>query len=409
MDIPGILNSVRDQLEKKNIPPETREFILELLEELMTSMAGYIDINAHPDALQRLVDALISNRNILTTLQRQSTEMDALKRITRNLTATLELQTVLDGVVQEALQLVTDAQDAHIFLFQNDHLSFGASLFNDGRKNIQFAEPRPEGLTYQVARQKKLIVVEDLQNSPLYVGSPATWTGSIIGIPLMMGDQVFGVMNLARTQSGVFSHSEVRLLNLLADQAAIAIVNARLHEAVIGQALKDSLTGLPNRHALDLELDTEIKRASRTGHEFAVVMMDLDGFKKVNDDHGHEIGDEVLRQIAQSFKQVLRTTDFIARYGGDELTLLLPDTGWPQAEVVTDKIVEQIKSLAIPLPGGKTTNLSITGGVAIYPLHALTASNLLRAADEALYRAKRHRRGKFQLAHRGTGQLLSIK
>jgi len=288
-------------------------------------------------------------------------------------------------------------------------LSFGASLFADGKKNLPFAEPRPEGLTYTVARQKQMMIIEDLQSSSLYAGSPPAWTGSIIGIPLLMGDRVFGVMNLARTQTGAFSHSEVRLLNLLADQAALAIMNARLHEAVKGQALIDSLTGLPNRRALDERLDEEIKRASRTGHTFSVVMMDLDGFKRVNDEHGHDIGDDVLRQIAQSFKHVLRTTDFIARYGGDELTLILPDTGWPDAQVVTDKIREQIKNLAIQLPDGKPPVLTITGGVALFPPHATTPANLLRAADEALYRAKRHDRGKFYLAQRNTGQLPSIK
>jgi diguanylate cyclase (GGDEF)-like protein len=95
----------------------------------------------------------------------------------------------------------------------------------------------------------------------------------------------------------------------------------------------------------------------------------------------------------------------LARYGGDELTLILPDTGWPEAEVVIAKIQEQIKSLVIQMPGGKSITLGVSGGVAIFPRHAKTPANLLRAADEALYRAKRHKRGSFEIASRGTGQL----
>ncbi|KAF0106499.1 MAG: GAF sensor-containing diguanylate cyclase [Anaerolineaceae bacterium] len=409
MDIPELLDKVRDHLEENDIPAENREFIIELLDVLMTPAEGYSNVALTSDTIQRLADALINNNNILAALRRQSAELDALKRITLNLTASLELQAVLDAIVREALHLVSDAQDAHIFLYQDGKLSFGASLFAGGKKNVPFAEPRPEGLTYTVARQKQVIIAEDMHNHPLYAGHSRKWAGSIIGIPLLMGDRVVGVMNLARTQAGDFSHPEVRLLTLLADQAAIAITNARLHEAVKGQALNDVLTGLPNRRALDERLDTEIKRATRTGLSFAVIMMDIDGFKVINDNYGHDVGDDVLRQVAQALLQALRATDLLARYGGDELTLILPDTGWPDAETVITKIQDQITNLDINLPDGTTTHLGVSGGVAIFPRHANTAPNLLRAADEALYRAKRHQRGSFQLAQRGTGQLPNVK
>lgn len=405
MEIPEILSSVRSQLEEKDVSPENREYIVELLGVLMSSVAAHINFALHPDALQSMAEALVNNKNLLTYIQRQSAELDALKRISVNLTASLELQKVLDAVVREAMLLVPNAQDAHIFLYHEGKLSFGASLFSDGRVNYAFADPRPEGLTYHVARERKVVMVDDLQDHPVFSEKNHSWSGSIIGLPLLMGTRVVGVMNLARTETGSFSPAEIRLLTLLADQAAIAVVNARLHQAVRGQALSDMLTGLPNRRALDERLDAEVKRASRTGHTFAVIMMDLDGFKLVNDAHGHDYGDEILRQIAQSFHKALRTTDFLARYGGDEMTLILPDTGWPDAEVVTNKIKDQIRSLEIPMPDSTIRTLSISGGVALFPNHASTAANLLRAADEALYRAKRHKRGSFELAARGTGQL----
>ncbi len=350
---------------------------------------------------KHLVDVLADNGNLLMLIQRQAAELDALKRITFNLTSSLDLQAVLDGVCKEAMQLVKDAQDAHIYLFQEEKMVFGASLKNDGEKNVQYAEPRPDGLTGTVAREKRTVIVEDMTNHPLYKGVPKTWRGSIIGIPLKMGSRVVGVMNLARTSPGEFDQSETRLLTLLADQAAIAIINARLHAAVSHQARSDVLTKLPNRRALDESLEKAIAQSIYSGNPFSAVMMDLDGFKIINDTYGHEVGDEVLRQVANSMEKSLRSTDFLARYGGDEWTLVLTETNLTQAQVVIQKMQNGLRNNPIQLPDGKTTCMGISGGVALYPLHADTAPGLIRAADEALFRAKKSNRGQFLVAHDG--------
>jgi diguanylate cyclase (GGDEF)-like protein len=222
---------------------------------------------------------------------------------------------------------------------------------------------------------------------------------------LKIDSRIVGVMNLGRTSPGEFNQAEIRLLTLLADQAAIAILNARSHAAVSHQARSDSLTGLPNRRALDEHLDEEINRSKRSGIPFSVVMMDLDGFKVINDTLGHEGGDEVLRALSRSFQKALRATDFLARYGGDEMTIILPATDWPQVLIVTEKIQEELRLLFFEKPGGGQFSISVTGGVAVYPQHARESAGLLRTADEALYRAKLHRRGEFIQGRTGTGAL----
>lgn len=404
VDNSEILTEVCNRLVENGIPAENREFIVKLLKAVITP-ADERPREAAWDTIHRLADALANGKNVLATLQRQSAELDALKRITRNLTASLDLQEVLTAIAQEAMRLVNNAQDVQIFLYSGGRLSFGTSLLRNGEMGKPFAEPRPEGLTHTVARQKQTIIVEDMDSHPLFRDKRGEWRGSIIGIPLRMGEEIVGVMNLARSQPGPFSSSEIRLLDLLADQAAIAIHNASLHKTVRETALLDMLTGLPNRRALDERLDSEIRRAARTGLSFTVMMMDLDGFKTINDTYGHDVGDDVLRQIACALRETLRATDFLARYGGDELTLILPDTGWPEAEVVVDKIRDRLSRLPLRLPDRADLRLGISGGVAVFPRHAVTAAGLLRAADEALYRAKRRTRGGFELAARPTGPL----
>jgi diguanylate cyclase (GGDEF)-like protein len=148
--------------------------------------------------------------------------------------------------------------------------------------------------------------------------------------------------------------------------------------------------------------------ARRSDQNFAIVMMDLDGFKAVNDTYGHAVGDQVLRVFFNYMSQGLRTTDFLARYGGDELTLIMSQTALDSAVMVAGKIVEKMKRFFFTAPDGKRITLGISGGIAVYPNHGRTATDLLRAADEALYSAKRHDRGKFLVAKGPTGPLTPI-
>ncbi len=374
---------------------------------MIASLIASMDNSTIQDGnfLNLLIETFADHGNLLMIIERQAAELDALKRITFNLTSNVELKSVLDAVVSEALHLVKDAHEAHIHLFQNDRLVFGASLDENGVKDRQMAAPRPDGLTRTVAVQKQMLIVEDMSIHPLFVNAPRPRTGSIIGLPLIMNGEVVGVMNLVRSHSGEFSLSEIRLLTLLADQAALAIKNAHVHQQVIELAHQDFLTGLPNRRALDERLDNAIAQSKLSGNPFSVVMMDLDGFKDVNDTYGHETGDEVLRQVAACLTQNLRSTDFLARFGGDEMTLVLPDTDLPQAAFVTQKLQNFLRSLSIQFPDGKTDTIGVSGGIALFPHHADTAPGLLRAADEALYRAKKHSRGTFQPARIQTGAL----
>ncbi|MEW6084160.1 MAG: sensor domain-containing diguanylate cyclase [Chloroflexota bacterium] len=402
-----ILEETRKTLIEQGESPVETEHLLKLLDILMVALAR--NAPAADTAQSELARQLIDNRALLSLLKQQIEELEALKKLSINLTSSLDLPDVLDAVVAEAMRLIDKARDVNIFLYKNNRLSFGAALDSDGTRNKPWSKPRSNGLTYTVARSGETIIVEDMHDHPLFKNTPPDWVGSIIGIPLKFGETVVGVMNLSRSTTGGFSTSELRLLGLLSDQAAVAISNASLHLLISRQAYSDTLTGLPNRRALDERLEDEVTSARRNDYSFAVIMMDLDGFKSVNDTYGHAAGDEVLRLVFSRMAHGIRNTDFLARYGGDELTLILTQSDMSSAQIVAEKILEGMKKIKYTLPDGKNLKLGISGGIALYPLHGKTGPDLLRAADAALYHSKKYQRGSFQIARGMTAPLSKPK
>ncbi len=391
--------------QDKSIAPEEKEGILKLIQVLVEAAETSPARRERDDQVKSYTQEIISKHSLMTLVKQQADELDALKRISLNLTSSLDLQTVLETVVTEAMKLIKNSRAAHIYLYSHEALDFGASLNSEGVSNKLISLPRPNGLTYRVVKNGLPIIVENIQTHPLYKDATQEWTGSIIGVPLKFSNDIVGVMNISRSTVGGFTRAELRLIGLLADQAAVAIYNANLHKGVTEMAVTDSVTGLPNRRALDEHLQDEMQYARRMNSKFSVVMMDLDGFKNVNDTLGHSMGDDVLRHVFNYLAEKMRATDFLARYGGDELTLIMRDSGIDVAETVTNKIIDLMKAYSFDIPGGKSIQLGITAGIAVYPLHSHDASDLLRAADAALYRAKKHFRGKFVVAKASTGPL----
>jgi len=398
-----ILADARRILEEQGASSGDRDVLIKLLDILNAAVER--QPGSDPNSLHSVSNQLISNQALLSVLKQQTDELDALKKLSINLTSSLDLPDVLDAVVTEAMRLIENSRDVNIFLYKNHKLSFGAALDSDGTRNKPWSKPRSNGLTYTVARDGEMVIVEDMRNNPLFATAPSDWIGSIIGIPLKVGETVVGVMNLSRMIIGGFSAPELRLLSLLSDQAAVAISNASLHQMISRQAYSDTLTGLPNRRALDERLEEEVLAARRNNYSFAVIMMDLDGFKNVNDTYGHSTGDDVLRIVFNQMARGVRNTDFLARYGGDELTLILSQTEMSSAQVVSEKILEGMRKLKYKLPDGRKLKLGISGGIAIFPVHARNGPDLLRAADAALYHAKKYSRGTFQISRGLTGPL----
>lgn len=176
----------------------------------------------------------IENARLFEMAERRAAELETLRRVSLSLTASLKLETVLDAILRGTFELLTGVQNAHIFLYQaeDDRLIFGSARWSNGHTGQPFSEPRPDGLTYTVAREGEPVAVSDMRSHPLFADAPPDWKGAIIGLPLKIGQSVVGVMNVAYSKPHAFSEAELRILRLLSDQAALAVENAQLHRGM---------------------------------------------------------------------------------------------------------------------------------------------------------------------------------
>jgi len=184
------------------IPPEEKKAILRLIQVIIEAREQAPDKRVGDSDEKSITHEVISKHSLMMTVKHQADELDALKRISLNLTSNLDLQKVLDVLVTEAMNLVKNAHAVHIFLYERGELEFGAALDDKGDRNIPISKPRKEGLTYSVAKTGKQIIVEDMKNHPLYKDTPSQWGGSIIGVPLKFKDEILGVMNLSKRVVG---------------------------------------------------------------------------------------------------------------------------------------------------------------------------------------------------------------
>jgi diguanylate cyclase (GGDEF)-like protein len=198
-----------------------------------------------------------------------------------------------------------------------------------------------------------------------------------------------GVISIVRAGHD-FTETERDLFSYLVGQAAVSIENANLHETVQRQAVTDELTGLFNLRHFHDSLDGEIERSRRFNSPVGLAMLDIDDFKSVNDTYGHQQGDLVLLEVARCLRSLSRDIDEPARYGGEELAVILPQTDLGGAQLLAERMRATIEGLSISrLDGRGALRVTASFGVASLPMSATDKESLIAAADAALYRAKR--------------------
>ncbi|MEE9219737.1 MAG: diguanylate cyclase [Acidobacteriota bacterium] len=216
---------------------------------------------------------------------------------------------------------------------------------------------------------------------------------SVVVCPLIHDSQAMGAISLYGTESHVHSDDHARILDIIAKLAAGAIYNARVFEQTQESALTDALTGLPNSRYLHMQFEQELSKAKRYHHAMAVLAMDLEDFKAVNDRLGHYAGDQLLIEIGRTLKNQLRGGDTLARYAGDEFLAILPMTERQEAMMLIERLQNAVDKLRFRFPGAATTaRVGVSVGASFFPEDGETLETLMIKADRLMYRNKASRK-----------------
>jgi diguanylate cyclase (GGDEF)-like protein len=309
------------------------------------------------------------------------------------LTQTLGTETELDAILRAMCARVAPAlgvAEMAILLYDErtgELVTRATAGFPAEEDPIGVSFSTREGAVGSAITSKRPVYIPDTRNDPryLYFKGRHPMDGSFACLPMTLGARAVGVMTALRPGVDQFGETDRRLLESLAGTAGLAIAHAQVTARLSELAMTDELTQVANRRLLMDRLGRELDRSQRSQRPLAVLMADLDHFKRVNDVYGHLRGDEALRLVSRELGAHLRRMDTVGRYGGEEFVVLLPETGRAQALVVAEKLREAVKALRFP----DDMTLTISIGVAVVPEDGHDAEALIDAADRALLQAKR--------------------
>lgn len=343
----------------------------------------------------------LENARLFAEAQRRAVEAETLREAAAAVTSALNLEQVLDLIIAN-LRRVVPYDSCSVFLLEKGYVRLvrGAG-FEHLETILGHRFPSGNPLVEEAFRTGRPVVLYDAQQDPRF----QRWGGAEhirgwIGLPLIARGQPIGYLTIDSRTPGAYTEEHARLAQAFANQAAIALENARLFEQVQQAAITDALTGLANRrHFFDLAR-REFARARRYGSALSLFILDVDNLKIVNDQGGHLLGDRLLQTVGHAIRRQLRQPDIAARYGGDEFIVLLPETTLEKAAHVAERIRSHL-SREVLQADGKTFPISISVGVAELEATCLVLDDLIERADRALYWAKAQGKGCVGLWHNG--------
>jgi len=304
--------------------------------------------------------------------------------------------TTVDQVVTRALDFLVEQFDYHlatIFLQDRDERLYAAGIrgpYESLGVGSGWKLPSGKGIVSWVARNKRAALVSDVQSDPRYYeGLPET--RSELAAPLLFGERLLGVLNIESSEASFFDEEDRQLVEVVASHLATAISNLTSQTTLREQAVRDPLTGLFNRHYFNSIIAPELSRSDRYARPFSVMMIDVDGFRAINNRFGHLRGDEVLQQVAVFLNENVRLADRVIRYGGDEFLVFMPETEEEAADLVADRLRNRIR--LVPRRAG-IGDLDVGLSIGIYarkPGDTRSLESLLAEVDRRMYADKRSR------------------
>jgi diguanylate cyclase (GGDEF)-like protein/putative nucleotidyltransferase with HDIG domain len=341
-------------------------------------------------------------QNYVEQIKRANREVFTLYELARIFSTSLNLQDTLSLFARKISDFVPFDSCA-IFLLDESG-EYASAVYAEGKNRIALKSKRVkvgEGATGYVLKSR--LPVQninprlDFSHSNYEVAQDYT---AMASLPLITNDKLIGAVSLYSCELLGYQEEHLRLLETVARIAADAISKSIEHAETETKALTDPMTGLPNARSLQLQFEKEVARASRSGSSFQVLMLDLDGFKAVNDTYGHKVGDQMLKGIADAMSQQLREYDFLARYAGDEFVAIIPETNEKAVSDLCGRIEKAVAGFRLKVGEGVFTSVGVSLGTASYPRCGESFDQMIIAADKAMYAVKAARKRRQQEAER---------
>ncbi|NTW65210.1 MAG: diguanylate cyclase [Nitrospirae bacterium] len=341
----------------------------------------------------------IENFHLHQDLYKKFNRFALMSELNRAITPIQNYDTLLQMILDKSAELLKAEQGSLMMLDQKTD-----ALLLEAKKGIiqgvsgKICIPRGEGIAGKVAERGEPYLVKDLEDDPRIKQKNRNHyrTRSFVSVPLKIADRVIGVLNLSdKTTGEVFDEEDLKLIQSIATHAAVVVERNEFYaksEELKKLTITDTLTGLLNRRYLQERLKDELARSERHIHPMSLLMLDLDGFKSCNDSEGHLVGDKILQEVAETLLKTVRSMDIVARFGGDEFMVILPETSEPVAIEIGERLRNSVSTGTAwtRKAGGKPEPCILTAsiGIVCYPEHGDTAELLLENVDKALYRAK---------------------
>ncbi len=352
-------------------------------------------------AFSELFAVILENDRLRSQAKGRQQGLVSLTDLMRHSVSTLAVNDLFQVILDRSTEYVAAEQGSVMLLDETSNELVVQAIKGLNPKIVESLRVRPgEGISGMVFAESKPLLVSDLETDVrvLREKRPRYRTRSFISLPLRTNGQTIGVLNVADKAGGEpFTPDDLDLLTSIAAYTTVAVQRSEYYhrsEELKRISITDSLTGLLNRRYFQERLAEEIERFKRHKLPFSLIMMDIDDFKRLNDTHGHLVGDEALVNITRAVRGSIRAIDVAARYGGEEFTVILPQTSKKAARTMANRIGQAVARTPILSTKGDTVHLTMSLGVASFPDDAQALDDLLRHADQALYEAKR--RGKNQ-------------